>query len=459
MTRVPKSRISGIHFPAIPDAHASTQLALQYQLEHSQWWSPSELWGHQLPHLRNLLEHALNNVPYYQRLCSQSGLEIPLELTPEFIQRIPISTRVAVQSAGHLLEAREIPPDHGKSTFGTTSGSTGQPVRFAATDITRTMWLAFALRDHLWHSRDVTRKLSAIRWFPRGFAEPPLGVVSPNWGGIVDPVFESGTSSTLNVAAPLEQQIAWLVQEQPDYLLSFPSNLAALAEYCVAHGITLPNLREVRTIGEGLSDSHRTLFLEAWGAKTSDIYTCEEAGYLALQCPRFDHYHVQAENVILEIVDEQGQACAVGQTGQVLITTLHNYATPLIRYEVGDMAAFGEPCPCGRGLPVIRKIHGRKRNRLRLPSGRSEFPYLGEHGEIEALTGLAVHQFQCVQNSLEEIELKLVTARPFTDQENAKVVRLMQDRLGHPFRIVCTFHASIPKGPTGKFEEFMSKVE
>ena len=161
---------------------------------------------------------------------------------------------------------------------------------------------------------------------------------------------------------------------------------------------------------------------------------------------------------MLEIVDEQGQPCAPGQTGQVLVTTLHNYATPLIRYEVGDMAEFGEPCPCGRGLPVIRKIHGRKRNRLLLPSGRSEFPYLGEHGEIEKLTGLKVHQFQCVQNSLEEIELKLVTQRPFTEEEKVKVAHLMQDYLGHPFRIMCTFHADIPKGPTGKFEEFMCKV-
>lgn len=435
------------------------QLALQYQLELSQWWSPEVLWANQQSQLKALLEHAVTTVPYYQQLFSAYGLDLPFELEPEFLRRIPISARFAVQRAAQLLETSAMPPGHGAPTMATTSGSTGYPLRFATTDVTGVMWLAFALRDHLWHGRDVTQKLCAIRWFARGFAEPPLGVHSAHWGNIVEPVFASGPSAILNVAAPLTQQIAWLMQEQPYYLLSFPSNLVALADHCIAHGIKLPQLREVRTVGEGVTEQQRILFQQAWNAKTIDIYTCEEAGYLALQCPEFDHYHVQAENVILEIVDEKGLACVPGQTGQVLITTLHNYATPLIRYELGDMAEFGEPCPCGRGLPVIRKIYGRKRGRLILPSGSSEFPYLGEHGQIEALTGVAVQQFQCIQNSLHEVELKLVTERPFTQEENAKVVQLMQERLGYPFRIVCSFHTNIPKGPTGKFEEFMSKVD
>lgn len=458
MTQSPISRVGGISFPAIPDMHASTQLAMQYQFEISQWQSPEVLLGNQLRQLRNLLDHAIATVPYYQQLFDEHGLRLSGDISPESLRRIPISTRAAIQDAGHLLETSRLPSSHGKPDFSTTSGSTGRPVRFARTPVMQTLWLAFSLRDHLWHARDFSRKLCVIRWLEKGKAGPPLRVRSLHWGHAVSPVFATGSAAMLNVATPLEQQIAWLVQEQPEYLQSFPSNLAALAEYCIDHNITLTGLREVLTIGEGVTDQHRKLFQAAWGAKTVDVYTCEEAGYLALQCDKFDHYHVQAENVILEIVDEQGLACVPGQTGQVLITTLHNYATPLIRYEIGDMAEFGEPCACGRGLPVIRKIHGRKRNRLKLPSGRSEFPYLGEHGELEKLTGLKVHQFQCIQNSLEEIELKLVVDRPFNDDEYGKVARRMQENLGHAFRIVCSFHADLPKGPTGKFEEFICKV-
>jgi phenylacetate-CoA ligase len=198
--------------------------------------------------------------------------------------------------------------------------------------------------------------------------------------------------------------------------------------------------------------------MKAWGAPIVDLYSCEEAGYLALQCPSGDHYHVQSENVLLEIVDNEGLPCRTGEIGRVLITPLHNFATPLIRYEVGDMAEFGDPCDCGRGLPVIRKIHGRKRNRLILPGGRSEFPYLGEHGQITSLTGLVVRQFQCIQNSLEEVELKLVIDRPFTKEEEDKVRHHMQKNLGHPFRVIFSYVSEIPKNQNGKFEEFVSKV-
>jgi phenylacetate-CoA ligase len=162
--------------------------------------------------------------------------------------------------------------------------------------------------------------------------------------------------------------------------------------------------------------------------------------------------------VFLEIVDEQGKPCLPHQPGRVLITTLHNFATPLIRYELGDYAEFGDPCPCGRGLPVIKKILGRKRNRLIFPDGRSEFPYLGEHGQIESKMDVIVYQFQIVQHSVEEIEFKVVTSRPFTEEESLWVVSLVQENLGYPFHVTITLLDDIPKGPTGKFEEFVSKI-
>lgn len=458
LTRPPISKASGISFPAIPDGQASTQLALQYQLESSQWWTPEALHFHQLQQLQSVLWHAASTVPYYQQLFAANGIIIPEQITAKFLQHIPVSTRSSVQQAAAQMESLRLPADHGISQFSTTSGSTGRPVRFARTAVTQTLGLAFALREHLWHARDFSGKLCAIRWFPRGTAEPPSGIHNPTWGPIVAPVFASGPSAALNVVAPLGEQIDWLLNEQPDYLVSFPSNLVALSLYASAQNIILPRLREIRTIGETVTDHARHLIQQVWQTRLVDLYSCEEAGYLALQCPESDHYHVQSENILLEIIDAEGRPCPPGKTGQVLISTLHNYATPLIRYEIGDMAEFGEPCSCGRGLPVIRKIHGRKRNRLILPSGQNVFPYLGEHGEISRETGVEVHQFQCIQHSLEEIELKLVMERPLTEPEQTRVAGLMQRHLGHPFRIVFSFPADIPRGPTGKFEEFISRM-
>jgi phenylacetate-CoA ligase len=442
----------------MPNVQGTRLLAIQYQLERSQWLSPEALLQHQLAQLKEVLDHACATVPYYRELFSANGLTVPPELDLAFLRKVPISRRAAIRDAGDALRSERVPAEHGRTRPVVTSGSTGEPVRLLGTEMTNFFWHAFALRDHLWHGRDFTRKLGAIRWAEKDSFKAPEGERWQGWGSIVDPVFESGPACMLNVATPLREQVAWLLREQPDYLLSYPSNLDALARHCIDEGIALRFI-EVRTVGETLNAEQRALYEHAWVCKVVDIYTSEEAGYLALQCPSAPQFHVQSENVILEVVDEQGAPCATGEIGRVLITTLHNFATPLVRYELGDYASFGEPCGCNRGLPTITQIHGRKRNRIIYPDGRSEFPYLGEHGQIYNLTGVRVRAFQIVQRNIEDIEVRLVAEREFNAGETEKIAGRFQSNLGHPFRITITYWSEIPKGSRGKFEEFVSQVE
>jgi phenylacetate-CoA ligase len=452
-----KSALPGIRFPALPGAAGRQGLALQYQLERSQWLPPEELQRMQLMQARSAIAHAAGTVPFYRELYG-ARRDIPPQIDLDFVRSLPVARRAAVGAAGAALLSERIPAAHGKLHSISTSGSTGTPVKLSGTGWIRILWRAFMLREHLWHGRDFSLKQGAIRWARRDVAAPPDGIRQAGWGRAVDEIFQAGPSCALNVASPVVEQVQWLLREQPAYLISFPSNLVALAEHCERHGIAMPWLKGIRTVGEMLTDAQRAACARAWPCPLEDVYTCEEAGYLALQCPVHPHYHVQSENVLLEVVDDQGAPCAAGESGQVLVTTLHNFATPLVRYELGDIAQVGSACPCGRGLPVLSRLHGRRRNRLRLPDGRSEFPYLGEHGQIHAETGVTVRQFQVIQRSVEEIEMRLVTDRPFTAGETERVVRLAQKNLGHPFRIVITLWDDIPKGARGKFEEFVSEV-
>jgi phenylacetate-CoA ligase len=227
----------------------------------------------------------------------------------------------------------------------------------------------------------------------------------------------------------------------------------------LAHNYQLPSLLQLRTIGETLTDEQRQLFHKAWGVKTVDCYTCEESGYIALQCPEHEHYHVQSENVIVEIVDDNGKPCAVGEPGRVLITSLQNFATPLIRYELGDLAEWGEPCDCGRTLPVIKKIHGRKRSRLTLPDGRSEFPYLGEHGEILALIGRSPDEIQYVQTTVNDVLVRLKISPALNKDEEALIAAKVVENFGYAFNISFEHHDKpLPRNRRGKFEYFVNQV-
>ena len=98
---------------------------------------------------------------------------------------------------------------------------------------------------------------------------------------------------------------------------------------------------------------------------------------------------MQSEHLRVEVLDEQGQPCREGENGQVVITDLHNFAMPLIRYALHDWAEVGPTCPCGRGLPTLRRVVGRIRNMAISPEGKSYRPVLETRRMLEAIPQLA----------------------------------------------------------------------
>jgi phenylacetate-CoA ligase len=278
----------------------------------------------------------------------------------------------------------------------------------------------------------------------------------PGWGRAIEAVFQTGPAVTLPIHTPLARQLDWLLERNPDYLLTHPSNLRGLLLEARARGVTPTSLRGLGSFGEALPDDLRALCQRVWSLPLADVYSCEEVGYIALQCPQVaDHYHVQAENLLVEVLDAAGRPCAPGATGEVVLTTLHNFAMPLIRYAIGDFAQVGPPCPCGRGLPVLRRIHGRARNLLRLPDGSQHWPSFPAE---DWLAIAPVRQFRLRQTAAERIEVELVTDRPLAAAQEHRLQHMLQSRLGYPFQVVLHAVADIPRPPGGKFEDFVCEL-
>jgi phenylacetate-CoA ligase len=445
-TAVPSSVLNGVLWPAVPGPEGTRMLALQYQFAQSERWPPEALRAAQFQQLTRLLHHAKTTVPFYRDRLAGIAEDLPLDAAA--FAQIPLLRRQDIQENFDALITLALPPDHGGMQEGQTSGSTGSPIRFMGTPLTEVFWHAFTLRDHLWQRRDFSAKLAAIR------ARVSLGAAA-GWGASTDSAFSTGPSVMFNTEQSYPQQAQWLMQENPDYLISIASNMQELARHCGRHGLRPTRLREVRTYGEALHPDARAVVRSAWGVPVIDMYSCREAGYLALQCPQHEHYHVQAEGVYLELLDEQGRPCAPGTLGRVVITVLHNFAMPLIRYDIGDYAEAGEPCDCGRKLPVIRRIVGRVRNMLRLPDGSLRHPRFGE-----AQFGIIapVRQFQVVQKTLHDIEVALVVARTLTPAEEDTLRVQILKNLGHSFRLSFVYKDNIPRSAGGKYEDFRSEV-
>lgn len=447
------SQIEGINWPALPSPQGSGRLATLFQLEQSQWWSEAELREHQFQQLTALLSHCIEHVPYYRDMLGDKVRQQPL--TEEIWRTLPLLTRDTLQQVGTQLRAKVIPASHGKLAVERTSGSTGKPIESLSTDITRFFWSVFTLREHLWHKRDLSRKLAVARFSRDERVNSPHGHKTDNWGLATAGLLKSGECSLISIFTPIPELISWLQREEPDYLLTHPSVLQGLVLYCEEEGIKLPFLREVRTLSEALPDSLRELCKRVWGVKLVDIYSTVELGYLAFQCPMHDHYHVQSEGVLVEILDEENNPCAPGEVGRVVVTNLHNYASPLIRYEVGDYAEVGEACDCGRGLPVIKRILGRYRSLLTMPSGEKRWPKIG----IMQLGKIApVQQFQAIQKTLTDIECRLVMERPLREEERTKLVEHFHNKFGAAFSISIIEVESLQRSASGKYEEFISEI-
>ena len=450
-----RSALPGLAWPAFPSPGAANKLALLFQIEQNQWRTPQQIESAQFEQIRKLVSFAAKTVPHYREQLGNSFSTA--DINPHSWGGIPVLNRKALHGSPAAIRSERIPKEHGQNFPISTSGSTGMVVELLGTELTSLFWQVFCLRDHLWHRRDLRQTLCTIRYQRDPASKVPAGLPAEGWGPATDDVTVTGASFNYHITLPVDHLAERLRVHRPGYLLSHPSVILGLARHCLATGITLPELKEVRTLGETPDDSLRDLCREAWGVPVVDMYSCQEAGYLALQCPEHPHYHVQAENALVEVVDDAGRPCAPGEVGRVLVTSLNNFATPLIRYELGDYAEVGEPCPCGRGLPVLKRVMGRYRNLLTLPDGTRRWPRLGYETSLQSIAPIEL--MQMIQTAAEEIRVRLVMERALDAAETERLTTFIQKNLGYPFRLSFDHVDTIRNPSNAKFEQFISLIE
>ncbi len=410
-------------------------------LEASQWHTPEQIAAGQAAQLQTLIaHHARNNAQFSERL-RVAGLAEGDILTAADLTHLPPIARFEVQA---LIEAANIPQAHLPTAIVQSSGSSGIPVKIAKTQLNQLMWQALTLRYHDW-SGAIGGRLAALRF------EVGPTVDSRNWGLPTSAFFDTGPMRRIDVTTTIDDQIGLVSDFAPDVIQGFPSNVQAL--FSADHSV-LASVSTILTIGETLSDALRDTLSKS--AHVYDCYSAEEAGYIALQCPDGAGYHIMAESLIVEIIDDAGNACAAGETGRVIVTDLHNFAMPVIRYDIGDFAEAAGPCSCGRGLPTLARIRGRWRGMMTLPDGSRHWPLTGTYGIRDIAP---VRQYQMIQHAPDRIELRFLIDTPLTPDQHAAMQSYLQGRVGRgiAYEIIC-YADRLPPGPRGKTDEFISLI-
>lgn len=442
------SEIAGIIWPPLHSTHQAALPALLEQLRHIENAPLAEIIAGQEQQLQALNAHLCQfSLPHRQRL-EAAGLDPNQPLTLDSLRRLPPMNRRFLQGAGQALYCQQLPQAHLPVGETRTSGSSGEPVVVRRTRINQLFWLANTMREHLWWQRDLRANLAIVR------ANLPQPITRRNnWGPPVSLLQPSGPAHAFSMSLDTATLAQELVNCAPHYLLIYPTALHDLLRHLREHGGELPSLRQIRSIGETLSAELRNEARAQFGVEIVDSYSSQEMGVIAIQCPSSGLYHLMADNLIVEVLDNQGQPCAAGEIGEVVLTDLHNFATPLLRYAIGDHAEVGPPCSCGRTLPTLKRILGRSRNMVRYPDGSRRWPRVG----FDRYRNVApVQQYQLVQHTTEAIEVRLVVERPLHETEQTALVNIICESLGHSFQLNFNyFPECIPRGPGGKFEEFV----
>jgi phenylacetate-CoA ligase len=326
-----------------------------------------------------------------------------------------------------------------------TSGSTGEPVSLRVSGqqavVTTCMHMRRYHVDPDATSALITRPLYGE---PLGHAEERRGWHAFTKGGL-----------QFDVRAKIHEQVEWLLNVRARYLATFSSVAAALARFVLEKGIRDLRFELVFTQSDRLSSSARREIETAFGARVIDSYGAEEAGQLAFEC-RFGSLHVNDEAALVEIVDEDNQPVGEGKEGRVLVTPFYNFATPLVRYDIGDFAVRGALCRCGRGLGVIAGLLGRRRNILRFSDGTLAWLSVNS---FKQQVDFPYRLIQFVQTAPDHIEINYVPTDRDPPIDGAACQRALRAILHPTLTVTLVKRDDIPRGRGGKLDETVSLVK
>lgn len=422
-------------------------------LRRHDYWPCKKLAEYQNRRLRHVVKHAFDHVPFYHVRIKEAGLRPEAIRTTEDLNKLPLITKDEIRKNIHLAISDEFDVRRLKSCR--TSGSTGEPLFF-----------------YVSKSEDEYRKAKHLRANIR-CGQQPLD----RWVTIVSPIYFGQTSRLqrlfgvyaprpISVFTETSDQLSMLSQIRPDILDGYSNSLLALAKEIRKKDIETVRPKFLLSGAELIDASSKQLVETAFSAPLYDQYGSAEFERLASQCTEKSGYHVDADSVVMQFVDKNGEEVAPGERGEIVCTSLFNYAMPFLRYVVGDIGALSTEtdCPCGRKLPMIKVIEGRKNSLLVLQDGRTLVPFSIIAAIMTFKSYDKIEKFRLIQSKRDLLRLQVKKKEEAFIQndlgkELADHMKSMLELDPNSTSLLVEFVDDIPLSRGGKFAIVVSELE
>jgi len=440
--------VSSVLFPLQERLKDHNTVRVRREMELSQWWPAERIAALQVERLKAFLVDIGAHVPYYRELFAASGFDPRAVTSTADLQGLPFLSKALIKQQGERLRADDA---RGLARFN-TGGSSGEPLIF------------FIGTERVTH--DVAAKWRATRWWDVDIGDPEVVV----WGSPI----ELGTQDRLRLVrdtlmrtellpafemsdAKVEGFIARIRAMRPRMLFGYPSAISHIAAYAEKKGIRLDDLgiKVVFVTSERLYDHQRAVITRLFKAPVANGYGGRDAGFIAHACPS-GSMHITAEDIVVEIVDQDGKNLPPGQSGEIVVTHLATRDYPFVRYRTGDVGVLSDhPCPCGRGLPVLAEIQGRSTDFVIAADG-TVMHGLALIYVLRDIPGVA--SFKIVQETKTLTTVFVVPGEGFEADDVPRIENGLKRRLGESVTVDVKLVAEVPAEASGKFRYVISRV-
>jgi phenylacetate-CoA ligase len=390
--------------------------------------------------LNNLIAYVKEHSPYYKKLL------IDVNDANEFTD-IPFLTKQLL-----INEFNNICTPRAKdASLKTTGGSTGEPVKIYKNSDALARERAATWRSYEWAKVGIGDKQARFWGVPHNSRNALKAK-------IIDFISNRKRVSAFNLTKEsLDEYYDIMVKFKPSYLYGYVSVIRRFSEHIREYNLPMiQSVRSIITTSEVLTDGDRKTIEDVWNVKVFNEYGCGEVGSIAHECEH-GNMHIVADNMLIEIIDQNGNPA---ETGEVVVTDFYNYATPMIRYKVGDFATLShEACPCGRTLPVLKGIHGRAYDLIKTTSGKSIHPealiYVFE--ELQSKTA-AFSQFQIVQTEIDKLSIYIIKSSNWHDDIMSDIESDIHKNIDASFQCHFVFCDTLEREKSGKMRVVKSLV-
>lgn len=443
-----------INFPLYVRMKGLKILDFLKELETSQIVDQEQLRRIQLKKLQTLLTHSYNYVPHYRKVFRS------LNFLPESVDDIQAIKRLPILEKFDFFQNNEDFRTHGKSIpffKARTTGSTGIPLSMVTDYNSVSYNIASRIRSERWWG--LNYGLREVHFWGRGFRKPNLSL------RLSDRLIRNKiVLSTLNMTDEIKYDYyKKLIRFNPEIIYGNPSAIYIFSRFLVENDLDISNLKTKAVISttEILHEYQREFIQLIFHCPVINEYGATEAGIIAYECPHHN-MHLNAENLIVEIIKRDGQDAELNEFGDIVITNLNNQIMPIIRYKIGDVGRLipGE-CPCGIRLPLLDITIARDCDTIILEDkelpGAVLFGGLGK--ELISFTNGGLESYKIYQKDLDTFLFQAVLKNPkLQNRLEQRTKEVMTEYLGPKISVGFEYVDSIPRDKSGKLRYFVSEV-